>query len=51
MPQMAPMLWCMLFLYFILLTVILMKLVFFSNSYSSPTSNLKKGLVKLNWKW
>nr|QQQ88870.1 ATP synthase F0 subunit 8 [Hyalella kochi] len=51
MPQMAPMLWCVLFLYFILLAVILMKLVFFSSSYSNSTSSIKEGLIKLNWKW
>nr|QQQ88571.1 ATP synthase F0 subunit 8 [Hyalella solida]QQQ88649.1 ATP synthase F0 subunit 8 [Hyalella tiwanaku] len=51
MPQMAPMLWFILFFYFILLAVILMNLVFFDPLCNNNLKNSSKELIKLNWKW
>nr|QQQ88883.1 ATP synthase F0 subunit 8 [Hyalella tiwanaku] len=51
MPQMAPMLWLILFFYFIMLAMVLMKLMFFDPLYNNNLVNSSKALVKLNWKW
>nr|QQQ88597.1 ATP synthase F0 subunit 8 [Hyalella kochi] len=51
MPQMAPMLWSVLFMYFILLVAILMKLMFFESFYVAEESVCKTKVVKLDWKW
>nr|QQQ88545.1 ATP synthase F0 subunit 8 [Hyalella sp. 30-5C] len=51
MPQMAPMLWSVLFMYFILLVAILMKLMFFESFYVVKESARKNKVVKLDWKW
>nr|QQQ88636.1 ATP synthase F0 subunit 8 [Hyalella cajasi] len=51
MPQMAPMLWCILFLYFILLMMVLMKFIFFEVNCDKSDMEVKLELIKLNWKW
>nr|QQQ88753.1 ATP synthase F0 subunit 8 [Hyalella tiwanaku] len=51
MPQMAPMLWFILFFYFILLTVLLSELVFFQVSYKQFEHIKNKKDNNLCWKW
>nr|ARH55067.1 ATP synthase F0 subunit 8 [Lordithon exoletus] len=51
MPQMAPMNWLMLFLYFTILFLLFNSINYFSFSYTpqSYKLNLKNKLI--NWKW
>nr|QQQ88688.1 ATP synthase F0 subunit 8 [Hyalella longipalma] len=51
MPQMAPMLWSVLFVYFVLLVAILMKLMFFESFCVVEESARKTSVVKFDWKW
>nr|QQQ88805.1 ATP synthase F0 subunit 8 [Hyalella neveulemairei] len=51
MPQMAPMLWSVLFMYFVLLVAILMKLMFFESFCTVEESARKTKVIKLDWKW
>nr|QQQ88727.1 ATP synthase F0 subunit 8 [Hyalella sp. 2015-x] len=51
MPQMAPMMWCVLFFYFIMLMLILMELVFFESAYKNSIIKNKNCVAKFNWKW
>nr|QQQ88935.1 ATP synthase F0 subunit 8 [Hyalella cajasi] len=48
---MAPMLWCILFFYFVLLMMVLMKFIFFEVSCGKSEMEAKLELMKLNWKW
>nr|YP_009918400.1 ATP synthase F0 subunit 8 [Caryopemon giganteus]QLX47625.1 ATP synthase F0 subunit 8 [Caryopemon giganteus] len=51
MPQMAPMNWLTLMLYFMILMLIFNIMIFFSFTYKSKKNQffLKKKLI--NWKW
>nr|QQQ88584.1 ATP synthase F0 subunit 8 [Hyalella nefrens] len=51
MPQMAPMLWSVLFMYFVLLVALLMKLMFFESFCAVEESVRKTKVVKFDWKW
>nr|QNP10009.1 ATP synthase F0 subunit 8 [Aulacochthebius sp. IBE<ESP> RA1155] len=51
MPQMAPMNWISLFIYFSMIFMIFNSLNYFSFKYNILSSNFKKSINKLNWKW
>nr|QQQ88701.1 ATP synthase F0 subunit 8 [Hyalella sp. n. 1 FZ-2021]QQQ88792.1 ATP synthase F0 subunit 8 [Hyalella armata] len=51
MPQMAPMLWFILFFYFIVLISLLSELVFFQISYKQFNKINDKKYSNLCWKW
>nr|YP_010341265.1 ATP synthase F0 subunit 8 [Stenamma diecki]UNZ99535.1 ATP synthase F0 subunit 8 [Stenamma diecki] len=52
MPQMMPILWLILMTYTIILMIMTVSLIYFSQSY--PSSLLSKPIIKFynwNWKW
>nr|AFQ62331.1 ATP synthase F0 subunit 8 [Dermestes peruvianus] len=51
MPQMAPMNWLTLFIFFTLTFLVLNSMNFFQTNYQSKTSTSKKNTYKINWKW
>nr|YP_010730022.1 ATP synthase F0 subunit 8 [Leptopsylla segnis]WEF75062.1 ATP synthase F0 subunit 8 [Leptopsylla segnis] len=53
MPQMAPMLWLLLMIFFILTLFLFMMLIFYSiTTKSNSISSINKmAITKLNWKW
>nr|AMW67881.1 ATP synthase F0 subunit 8 [Nipponeurorthus fuscinervis] len=52
MPQMAPISWLTLFMYFSILMIIFSIMNFYIFSYNSPiVKNLKFKMNSLNWKW
>nr|AML25904.1 ATP synthase F0 subunit 8 [Staphylinidae sp. BMNH 1274207] len=51
MPQMAPLNWITLFIYFSFIFMLFNSMNYFSFIYKSKTSNIKKLINKLNWKW
>nr|YP_009434154.1 ATP synthase F0 subunit 8 [Mylabris aulica]APB02820.1 ATP synthase F0 subunit 8 [Mylabris aulica] len=52
MPQMAPLNWLSLMIYFILVFLILNSMNFYTFIYPSKTSKTSgKSLIKINWKW
>nr|UKE80167.1 ATP synthase F0 subunit 8 [Pyrota palpalis] len=52
MPQMAPLNWLSLLVYFILIFLLTNSLNFYSFLYQKKTSpSMQKALTKLNWKW
>nr|QNP10100.1 ATP synthase F0 subunit 8 [Tympanogaster modulatrix] len=51
MPQMAPMNWLMLFLYFTLIFMIFNSMNYFSFKYKILSKNFFKKNNFINWKW
>nr|ASY98070.1 ATP synthase F0 subunit 8 [Brunneria borealis] len=52
MPQMMPLNWMILFMFFFLLLIIFNTLNYFLIMYKSPHNKLNKFLPKIsNWKW
>nr|AML25786.1 ATP synthase F0 subunit 8 [Histeridae sp. BMNH 1274329] len=51
MPQMAPMNWAMLMIYFIMIFISYNLLNYFIFEYSVKTFMFKKSKSSVNWKW
>nr|AML26232.1 ATP synthase F0 subunit 8 [Scirtidae sp. BMNH 1274304] len=51
MPQMAPLNWLMLFMYFILLFLMFCIMNYSFINYSPTSSKIKKLIKNMNWKW
>nr|QYK19514.1 ATP synthase subunit 8 [Neotriplax arisana] len=51
MPQMAPMNWLLLFIYFIAIFMMVNALVYFSFLYTPKPLKNTKPVLKFNWKW
>nr|QLY90217.1 ATP synthase F0 subunit 8 [Hydraena gracilis] len=51
MPQMAPMNWLMLFMYFISMFLLMNSLNYFMFLYNPQNKLIKKYNIKINWKW
>nr|AXS65563.1 ATP synthase F0 subunit 8 [Tenebrionoidea sp. 16 KM-2017] len=51
MPQMAPLNWLTLMLYFILIFFLFNSVNYYSFLYEKKTSSKKKSHVTFNWKW
>nr|AFQ62280.1 ATP synthase F0 subunit 8 [Parocyusa longitarsis] len=51
MPQMAPLNWLMLFMFFIMIYLLFNFINYYSFMYSPKISNFKKINNKINWKW
>nr|YP_009725888.1 ATP synthase F0 subunit 8 [Dianemobius fascipes]QHQ73085.1 ATP synthase F0 subunit 8 [Dianemobius fascipes] len=53
MPQMSPMSWMTLMLFFIMMILIMVTLNYFLINYSSPRKIIfkKKQNANMNWKW
>nr|AXS65683.1 ATP synthase F0 subunit 8 [Staphylinoidea sp. 11 KM-2017] len=51
MPQMAPLNWLSLFLYFIFIFMLFNTLNYYSFQYSPIKTFTSKKTFKLNWKW
>nr|UBU96219.1 ATP synthase F0 subunit 8 [Epicauta hirticornis] len=52
MPQMAPLNWLSLLIFFITIFMLINSMNFYSFLYKYPEScELQKSLVKTNWKW
>nr|YP_009731710.1 ATP synthase F0 subunit 8 [Carpophilus dimidiatus]QHR79658.1 ATP synthase F0 subunit 8 [Carpophilus dimidiatus] len=51
MPQMAPLSWLLLFIYFIIIFFMFNVLNYFSFLYKIKTFKSKKQPIKFSWKW
>nr|AYR05217.1 ATP synthase F0 subunit 8 [Cryptorhynchinae sp. 4 ACP-2013] len=51
MPQMAPMNWLILYIYFIMLFLMIIIFNYFSFMYKPKKFETKKITKKINWKW
>nr|AXS65723.1 ATP synthase F0 subunit 8 [Cucujoidea sp. 23 KM-2017] len=51
MPQMAPLNWLSLFIFFTVIFLIVNSLNYFMFLYTIKNNNFKKNSPKLNWKW
>nr|YP_010563522.1 ATP synthase F0 subunit 8 [Epicauta emmerichi]UBU96206.1 ATP synthase F0 subunit 8 [Epicauta emmerichi] len=52
MPQMAPLNWLTLLIFFMAIYILVNSMNFYSFSYSLPMqSSLMKSTIKMNWKW
>nr|QEJ81594.1 ATP synthase F0 subunit 8 [Asymmetricata circumdata] len=51
MPQMSPLSWLNLFIYFILIFMIFNTMNYFSFLYKNKKLNFKSQKKQLNWKW
>nr|ALO70776.1 ATP synthase F0 subunit 8 [Nudobius lentus] len=51
MPQMAPLNWLTLFIYFTMIFLILNSMNYFSFKYSNMKTSILKKNNKINWKW
>nr|AML26406.1 ATP synthase F0 subunit 8 [Staphylinidae sp. BMNH 1274637] len=51
MPQMAPMNWLSLFIFFIVIFFMFNSLNYFCFLYQPKTFSLKKKHTQINWKW
>nr|AYQ19122.1 ATP synthase F0 subunit 8 [Erotylinae sp. 4 ACP-2013] len=51
MPQMAPLNWTMLFIYFIIIFFSVNVLNYFSFIYPVKFKKITKKLIQINWKW
>nr|UPX88658.1 ATP synthase F0 subunit 8 [Hydraena nigrita] len=51
MPQMAPMNWLMLFMYFIMMFLLMNSLNYFLFLYSPKNKTMTKLNNMINWKW
>nr|AXS66409.1 ATP synthase F0 subunit 8 [Chrysomeloidea sp. 2 KM-2017] len=51
MPQMAPLNWLILFLFFSLVFIVFNTVNYYSFLYSTKSEKSKKKILKLNWKW
>nr|AXS66420.1 ATP synthase F0 subunit 8 [Cucujoidea sp. 32 KM-2017] len=51
MPQMAPMNWIILMIYFIMIFMTFNSINYFNFLYNTKSSKITKKLIKFNWKW
>nr|ARH54898.1 ATP synthase F0 subunit 8 [Bruchidius cisti] len=51
MPQMAPLNWLSLMIFFIMIFFIFNIMNFYSFSYPVKKNNFEKKITKFNWKW
>nr|AND96748.1 ATP synthase F0 subunit 8 [Onthophagus longimanus] len=51
MPQMAPINWLMLLIYFSMIFMIFNVMNFYCFNYNIKSFSFKKQIKKLNWKW
>nr|AYQ19065.1 ATP synthase F0 subunit 8 [Cleridae sp. 2 ACP-2013] len=51
MPQMSPMNWILLFIFFFSLFLIINSIIFFINTVYPPLSSKLTKINKINWKW
>nr|AXS66521.1 ATP synthase F0 subunit 8 [Cucujoidea sp. 33 KM-2017] len=51
MPQMAPLNWLILFIYFISIFILFNVMNYFSFLYKIKESSFKKNKISFNWKW
>uniref|UniRef100_UPI0030E07679 ATP synthase F0 subunit 8 n=1 Tax=Monochamus guttulatus TaxID=2079363 RepID=UPI0030E07679 len=51
MPQMAPLNWLMLFMFFILIFLLFNIMNYYSYNYNIKISKKSKYLLTYNWKW
>nr|AWN56095.1 ATP synthase F0 subunit 8 [Anthonomus grandis] len=51
MPQMAPLSWLSLYLYFFLLFIISIILNYYMFLYEPKISHMKSNKININWKW
>nr|YP_009441750.1 ATP synthase F0 subunit 8 [Vincenzellus ruficollis]AOY39295.1 ATP synthase F0 subunit 8 [Vincenzellus ruficollis] len=51
MPQMAPLNWLSLMIYFMIIFMIFNSLNYFSFFYTPKTFFIKKKNISINWKW
>nr|YP_010471428.1 ATP synthase F0 subunit 8 [Tyraphus nitidus]UVG40767.1 ATP synthase F0 subunit 8 [Tyraphus nitidus] len=51
MPQMAPMNWLMLFIFFIMVFLSFNLMNYFIFNYKSNKKTIKSNMKKMNWKW
>nr|AND96292.1 ATP synthase F0 subunit 8 [Onthophagus baolocensis] len=51
MPQMAPLNWLFLLIYFTIIFMIFNSFNFYAFNYSIKTFYFKKKKIKFNWKW
>nr|AXS66477.1 ATP synthase F0 subunit 8 [Cucujoidea sp. 29 KM-2017] len=51
MPQMSPLSWLSLFMYFIMIFFMINVLLYFSFLYPIKTTELKTNQLKFSWKW
>nr|AXS65793.1 ATP synthase F0 subunit 8 [Curculionoidea sp. 10 KM-2017] len=51
MPQMAPLNWTLLFIYFILILMISNSTIYFLTNYKIKNFMFKKKITLNNWKW
>nr|YP_009971724.1 ATP synthase F0 subunit 8 [Platisus angusticollis]QNG56434.1 ATP synthase F0 subunit 8 [Platisus angusticollis] len=51
MPQMSPLSWLTLFLFFITIYILYNIMNYFSFIYPMKTYKISKSMIKINWKW
>nr|YP_010284523.1 ATP synthase F0 subunit 8 [Nadezhdiella cantori]UKQ56266.1 ATP synthase F0 subunit 8 [Nadezhdiella cantori] len=51
MPQMAPLNWLILFIFFSIILIIFNSMNFYSFLYSTKKEKSKKSTLNFNWKW
>ncbi|YP_009437732.1 ATP synthase F0 subunit 8 (mitochondrion) [Aethina tumida] len=51
MPQMAPLNWLMLFIYFIIIFLMFNVMNYYSFLYKIKSSDIKKNKISYSWKW
>nr|AYW52340.1 ATP synthase F0 subunit 8 [Entiminae sp. ACP-2013] len=51
MPQMAPINWLTLYIFFMMIFLIFIILNYYSFNYIPKITKMKKNNIKLNWKW
>nr|UZA66531.1 ATP synthase F0 subunit 8 [Aromia bungii] len=51
MPQMAPLSWLTLFIYYSLVFILFNSINYYSFLYTTEKKSLSKKISKLNWKW
>nr|AYW52365.1 ATP synthase F0 subunit 8 [Nitidulidae sp. 1 ACP-2013] len=51
MPQMAPLNWLILFIYFIIIFLMFNAVNYFSFLYKIKSSSVEKKKIQYNWKW
>nr|AXS65853.1 ATP synthase F0 subunit 8 [Cucujoidea sp. 16 KM-2017] len=51
MPQMAPLNWLILFIYFVAIFIMFNVMNYFSFLYKIKSSSVKKNKISYSWKW
>nr|UPL65782.1 ATPase subunit 8 [Anacestra spiniger] len=51
MPQMAPLWWDILFIYFLMVFLMINMLIYFNKNYKPLTNMMKKSINSMKWKW